>query len=120
MRAAALPAPVIDHLRRPLIGASLQEVDARPVGGEAHPADIHAVPAQGAEGAWPMTSLERALTNTASAPSRAREAATLASPPPNCASSRGDWNRRSCPGDLSRSMTSPKVTIFFMDRTSDA
>src|SRR5258705_2328685 len=43
-------------------------------------------------------------------PNCASETATFASAPPNVASSRGDWNNRSNPGDLRRNITSPNVT----------
>ncbi len=41
---------VVDHLRRPLVGAGLQEVDPGPVAGQADPAHVHSVAAQGAQG----------------------------------------------------------------------
>src|SRR5258706_12020073 len=51
-----------------------------------------------------------AVTKETGWPNCASETATFASAPPNVASSRGDWNNRSNPGDLRRSITSPNVT----------
>jgi hypothetical protein len=51
-----------------------------------------------------------AVTNAAWTPSRARETATFASPPPNVASRVRDDASRTPSGDASRSMISPKVT----------
>ena len=59
-------------------------------------------------------------TNRASTPNCASDAATFASAPPNVASSIGDWNSRSKPGDLSRSITSPSVTTRVIRITAGA
>src|SRR5258705_10614858 len=53
----------------------------------------------------------RAVTNDTGSPNCANETATFVSAPPYVASSTGDCNSRSNPGDLRRSITSPKVTI---------
>src|SRR5262245_39756460 len=51
------------------------------------------------------------VTNAVSRPRIASDMETLASPPPKVASKAGDCRRRSRPGGLRRSKTSPRVTI---------
>src|SRR5262244_2194994 len=51
------------------------------------------------------------VTNAVLRPRIASDMETLASPPPKVASKAGDCKRRSKPGGLRRSKTSPRVTI---------
>src|SRR5215813_4071092 len=51
------------------------------------------------------------VTNAVLRPRIASDMETLASPPPKVASNTGDCRRRSKPGGLRRSKTSPRVTI---------
>src|SRR5262247_165421 len=51
------------------------------------------------------------VTNAVSTPRIASDMETLASPPPKLASKAGDCRKRSKPGGLRRSKTSPRVTI---------
>src|SRR5439155_5983725 len=55
----------------------------------------------------------RTVTNETGRPKPARDTATLASPPPNVATSSGVWNKRSEPRADNLNMISPKVIVVF-------
>ena len=102
---------IVDHFRRALIGAGLDEVDAEAA---LLADDVGVVDAEAAQfagkGFGDGVVAGQHGDEARSPPKPATATATLASPPPKVAMNCGDCRKRSNPGGARRSMISPNDT----------